>query len=408
MVCYLYQFFYVFYVLFSKDKEEPEVEQKMNKFGVIVCARNEENMIGNLLESINRQNYPKDKLRVFLVADNCTDATAEVGRQHGATVLERFDEQLIGKGYALDFLFQKLLAEGDDCDAYIVFDADNLVDKNFVREMNKQFNKGFAALTSYRNSKNYGTNWITAGYSLWFLREAKYLNNARMKLGASCAISGTGFCISRKIIEENGGWKYHLLTEDIEFSVDMAIKGKKIGYSGKSVVYDEQPETFIQSWNQRLRWAKGFYQVLGKYGKNLFNGIFKGSFACYDMLMTIFPAVFITILSIICCIAESIYGIVIYIREPYIENLIMFGVIPVLYFVTLIYMLMLVVGFLTIVSEWDNIDCPPGKLIRYLFTFPIFMLTYVPIAVAAMFKKVTWTPITHSVTKSIDDFANNE
>ena len=71
-------------------------------------------------------------------------------------------------------------------------------------------------------------------------------------------------------------------------------------------------------------------------------------------------------------------------------------------------MLMLVVGFLTIVSEWDNIDCPPGKLIRYLFTFPIFMLTYVPIAVAAMFKKVTWTPITHSVTKSIDDFANNE
>lgn len=403
VICYLYQFFYVFYVLFSKDKTAPPENIKMNKFGIVICARNEENVIGNLLESIGRQDYPAELMKVFLVADNCTDNTAEVGRKFGASVLERFDNELVGKGYALDMLFKKLLADGDDCDAYIVFDADNLVDKNFVREMNINFNRGYMALTSYRNSKNYGTNWITAGYSLWFLREAKYLNNARMRLGSSCAISGTGFCVSRKIIEMNGGWKYHLLTEDVEFSVDMAIRGYKIGYSGGSMVYDEQPETFHQSWEQRLRWAKGFYQVFGKYGKSLFRGVFRGSFACYDMLMTIFPAIMMTVLSLLCCLAECIYGFTLFVAEPHFLTLITFAVIPLLYFSTIIYMLMFIVGFITVVTEWDNINCPPGKTIKYLFLFPIFMLTYAPIAIAAIFKKVEWTPISHTVTKTIDD-----
>lgn len=408
VICYLYQFFYIFWVLLGKDKSPAVKSEKLNKFGVVISARNEAAVIGHLLESINRQDYPKELIKIFLIADNCTDNTAEVGRENGAIVLERNDKHLIGKGYALDFLFKKLLAEKDDCDAYIVFDADNLVDKNFIKEMNVNFNRGYRALTSYRNSKNYGTNWITAGYSLWFLREAKYLNNARMRLGASCAISGTGFCVSREIIEQNNGWKYHLLTEDIEFSVDMAIRGEKIGYSAGSVVYDEQPETFKQSWTQRLRWAKGFYQVFGKYGGGLFKGMFSGKFACYDMLMTIFPAVAFSIMSILCCIAECIYGITVYVQYPEFSNLFVFCIMPLLYFAIIVYMLMFIVGFITLLTEWDVIDCPPGKMIKYLFTFPFFMLTYIPIAVAALFKKVEWTPIEHKVTKSIDDVASQE
>ena len=412
VVCYLYQFLYIFWVFLGKDKSKPVKSDKLNKFGVVISARNEENVIGYLLESINRQDYPKELVKIFLIADNCTDNTAQVGREHGAIVLERNNPDLVGKGYALDFLFKKLLAEKDDCDAYIVFDADNLVDKNFIKEMNVNFNRGYTALTSYRNSKNYGTNWITAGYSLWFLREAKYLNQARMKFGTSCAISGTGFCISRKIVEKNNGWKYHLLTEDIEFSVDMAIRGEDIGYSGGSIVYDEQPETFKQSWNQRLRWSKGFYQVFGKYGGSLFKNIFKGSFACYDMLMTIFPALAFTILSILCCIGEFIYGLTVFAQYPIFSVFFQFCMVPLLYFCCIIYMLIFVVGFITLITEWDVIDCPPKKMIKYLFTFPIFMLSYCPIAIVALFKKVEWTPIKHNVTKTIDDVSsvdeNNE
>ncbi len=403
VLCYLYQFLYIFWVFLGKDRSMPVQSEKQNKFGIVISARNEENVIGNLLESINRQNYPKELIQVFLIADNCTDNTAEVGRKYGATVFERDNKELIGKGYALDYLFKKLLADGDDCDAYIVFDADNLVDENFVKEMNVNFNRGYIALTSYRNSKNYGTNWVSAGYSLWFLREAKYLNNARMRLGTSCAISGTGFCISRKIVERNNGWKYHLLTEDIEFSVDMAIQGEKIGYSSGSIVYDEQPETFKQSWIQRLRWSKGFYQVFGKYGGKLFKGMFSGKFACYDMLMTIFPALAFTILSIFLCIGECVYGITQYVGDPSVWGLFHHCLFPIIYFCTIIYMLIFVVGFITLVTEWEVIDAPPSKRILYLFTFPIFMLSYAPIAVHALFKKVEWTPIEHKVTKSIDD-----
>lgn len=408
MICYMYQFFYIFWVFLGKDKSRPVKSDKKNKFGVVICARNEANVIGNLLESIKKQDYPSELIEVFLVADNCDDNTAEVGRQHGATVLERHNTELVGKGYAMDYLFKKLLAEKDDCDAYVIFDADNLVEKNFLKEMNKTLNRGYKAATSYRNSKNYGTNWISSGYSLWFMRESQYLNNARMRLGTSCAISGTGFCISREIIEENGGWCYHLLTEDIEFSVDMAIRGEKIGYSAGSMVYDEQPVTFEQSWRQRMRWAKGFYQVFGKYKKGLFSGILKGKFACYDMLMTVFPAIAFTLISLICCISECIYGITVFISYPDPTNLFLFCVQPIIYYVTVMYLLILVIGFITLVSEWELIDASAWKRIKYLFTFPLFMLTYAPIAVVALFKKVEWTPIQHSVTKSIDEVGKKD
>ncbi len=404
VLCYIYQFFYIFYVFLGKDRSLPVKSQKQNKFGVVICARNEENVIGNLLDSINRQDYPSELVKIFLVADNCTDNTAQVGRDHGATVIERFNNELVGKGYALDMLFKKLLEEKHDCDAYIIFDADNLVDKNFIKEMNVNFNRGYAALTSYRNSKNYGTNWISAGYSLWFLREAKYLNNARMRLGTSCAISGTGFCVSRDIIARNGGWPYHLLTEDIEFSADLIVKGEKIGYSGNSIVYDEQPETFKQSWKQRMRWAKGFYQVFGKYGGKLFGGIFRGSFACYDMFMTICPAIVFTVLSVLCCTAECIYGITIIAKFPTMANVFVFLLMPILYYIVIVYMLLFIVGFITVITEWDSISCTPGERIKYLFTFPLFMLTYAPIGIAAIFKrKVAWDPIKHSVETSIED-----
>ncbi len=404
VACYLYQFIYIIVVLLGKKQTSYQVKSdKLNKFGVIVCARNEEAVIGQLLESIKKQDYPAELIKVFLVADNCTDNTAEVGRQHGAIVYERHNLELVGKGYALDFLFEKLLAQKDDCDGYIVFDADNLVDKNFVKEMNINFNRGYVALTSYRNSKNYGTNWITAGYSLWFLREAKYLNNARMRLDTSCAISGTGFCLNRRIIEENGGWKYHLLTEDIEFSTDMAIRGEKIGYSAGSIVYDEQPVTFKQSWNQRLRWAKGFYQILGKYGKSLVKGIFQGSFSCYDMLMTVFPALIFTILTSLISFAQLIYGVTILSDTLTINVFMIHCFVPLFYQFMLIYVFMLAVGFITLVTEWSEIRCTAWRKVFHLFTFPLFMMTYMPIAIAAVFKRVEWTPIAHTVTTTIDD-----
>mgnify|MGYP006069554707 FL=1 len=257
---YLYQLGYLLLGFACRKEKTDCAPQKLHRFAAIISARNEENVIGSLIASLKAQNYPRELLDIYVIADNCTDRTAQTAASAGAFVYHRYNRQQVGKGYALDYLFKRLAEEGKDTyDGYFVFDADNYVDPDFVKEMNATFSSGdYAALTSYRNSKNFGANWISAGYGLWFLREARFLNAPRMKLGVNCAISGTGFLVSGDVIRENGGWPFHLLTEDIEFSVDCALKGRVIGYCEKAVVYDEQPVTLRQSWDQRVRWPKGF------------------------------------------------------------------------------------------------------------------------------------------------------
>ncbi|MBQ3573301.1 MAG: glycosyltransferase family 2 protein [Clostridia bacterium] len=401
-LCYAYQFFYIFVGLLKKPTEYTAAKQ--HRFAVVVSARNESSVIGNLIRSIREQRYPSELVDIFVIADNCTDNTAEIAREAGAIVYERFNKEQVGKGYALDWMFNIIRTDYAEkaYEAYIIFDADNILDPNYIAEMNKVFDNGYRIITSYRNSKNYDGNWITAGYSLWFLREAKYLNNARMQLGTSCAISGTGFLVSAEVIKDNNGWIHHLLTEDIEFTIDSVIKGEKIGYCANAVLYDEQPTQFRQSYTQRLRWAKGFYQVFANYGSKLFKGIFKGNFACFDMLMTIMPAMLLTLLSIAINIVAIPVGIITH--SPELPVLIK----TLLQTIGNFYCMFLLLGAITTITEWGQIHCSKVKRVLYLFTFPIFMLTYVPIAIVALFKKVEWKPITHTVSKSLSEICREE
>ena len=228
-VLYVYQAFYVIVGLVRRKRPLSHQAQTLHRYAVLISARNEEEVIGELIESLKNQDYPQELLDIYVIADNCTDATARVAQQAGAMVFERFDRVRVGKGYAMDWFFHKLeeQGKGELYDGYFVFDADNIVDPAFVREMNNVFDSGdYAAITCYRNSKNYASNWISAGYSLWFLREARFLNFARMQMGTGCAVSGTGFLVSAQVVRDNGGWPYHLLTEDIQFSIDCAVQGR--------------------------------------------------------------------------------------------------------------------------------------------------------------------------------------
>lgn len=396
-LCYCYQFGYVLVRFFKKQKVY--TAKKLHKYAVLISARNEGAVIGELLESLHRQNYPQELLDIYVVADNCTDKTAQIAEDHGAIVYERFDRRLVGKGYALNYLFEKIYARSglEAYDGYFVFDADNVLDENYVREMNKVFDNGYEIVTSYRNSKNYGSNWISAGYALWFLRESKYLNGARMQCGTSCAISGTGFLVANRIIRENNGWKHHLLTEDIEFSTDNIIQGRVIGYCEQAVLYDEQPTDFHESWNQRLRWTKGFYQVFANYGGQLLNGILEQHrFQCYDMLMTLAPATLLTLLTIALNSAFGIAGVLL--GHPLWTDVTMEAVLG---NIVSVYSSLFFFGLVTTITEWRRIHCEWYKKICYLFTFPIFIFTYIPIAIVALFKKVTWVPIRHTIVKSV-------
>jgi cellulose synthase/poly-beta-1,6-N-acetylglucosamine synthase-like glycosyltransferase len=214
-----------------------------------------------------------------------------------------------------------------------------------------------------------------------------------MLLNTSCAISGTGFLVSSEVIAEDRGWHYHLLTEDIEFSTDKIIRGNRIGYCEKAVLYDEQPVDFKASWNQRMRWTRGFYQVMYHYGKKLLYGCFvEKRFSCFDILMTIAPATLLTILTLVLNLWFSVWGLVLGQHE-----VAQAGLMSIWHSAGSIYLSLLLFGLITVITEWKHIYCSPLKKILYLFTFPVFMFTYLPIAIAAIFKHVTWVPIRHTL-----------
>ena len=394
IICYSYQVLYLIIPLFKINKLK-NINDKPNRYALLIAARNEEKVIGNLLDSIKSQTYDKNYYDVYVGADNCTDDTALVAKNKGAIVFERFNNLKIGKGYVLNFLLRNIKKSGKKYDAYIVFDADNILDSNYLTEINRVFNQGYEAITSYRNSKNYGDNWISAGYGLWYLHESAHLNASRMVIGSSCSVSGTGFLFSQNLVDKYSGWNFYLLTEDIEFTVENIVNGIKIGYAGKAVLYDEQPTNFKQSYYQRLRWSKGYLQVFKKYGHKLFKGMLDGDFSCFDMTMNYAPAAIISVLSIIINVGYIFINFLLNKSYGYLFN--QLGAMALG-----MYDMLFLISLLTTLMEWNNIYTNWYKKILYIFTCPLFLITYLPITIIALFKKVSWKPINHSRQLTLD------
>ena len=389
-ILFSYQIVFILVSLFMKEKEA-DYEFSYHRLAVLICARNEEAVILDLLTSLAGQSYPKDRFKVFVMADNCSDRTAEIARSSGAVVYERFNSALPGKGYALRELLKRINEDyEDEFEAFLVFDADNILKKDFLEQMNISYCRGNRLIASYINSKNYESNWISAGYSLYLLRKNRFLNNARQLLGISSAINGTGFLFSREILNE---WPYHTLTEDIEFTVDQVARRRRIAYCGKAMLYDEQPTTLKQSFYQRLRWSKGYLQVIGRYSMKLMEGIVRGDFSCFDMLNTILSAYGLSMISLLVNTLSLLCLVLLKQDTASFVNGLLIDMIR-------SYLCLYLTGLLTVIAEWKNIDASPVDKIRYTFTFPIFLATYVPIAFCALFAKVSWVPIRHGISLS--------
>ena len=394
-LAYFYQIVYIIRVMFKGTVRLPEAK-KQHRYAFFISAHNEELVIGNLVRSIFAQDYPRELMDVFVVCDACTDGTHAAAEEAGAIVWDRNDLARRGKSWAMDYGFDRILNEyGDKYEAFIVMDADNLVSRDYIKVMNQAFDAGYLVCTGYRNSKNFDSSWISAAYALWFLRESQFLNHARMKLGTSCAVSGTGFLFSQKVLDECGGWNFFLLTEDIEFTVHNVVRGRKIGYCHTAVLYDEQPTAFRQSWRQRLRWARGYLQVFGKYGGRLLSGIAQGSFSCFDMTMNIMPAAVLSFIGIFSNGAAATIGLAtgrdISVIGESLGSMLLNS-----------YLTLLIIGGSATISEWKRIYTPNWKKLAFTLTFPLFMFTYIPISFAALFaRRVTWKPIAHTRSASV-------
>ena len=296
-VYWLYQLVVSFCSLI-KLKDKPLKINKDHKFMAIIPAHNEETVVGNLVESLKAQNYPKDKYDIYVIADNCTDDTAKVAKEAGAIVLKRFDEFHKTKGFALDWFLKQKIEEDADYDAFCLFYADNIVDKDFLKNMNKKLCQGEEVVQGYRDIKNPNDSWISSGYAIFYWMMHRFYHLARYNLGLSALLNGTGFMVKFDLVKPNG-WKTITLTEDIEYSLMNIIDGRKVSWSTDAIVYDEQPITFKQSWVQRSRWTVGHLQCMKHYTKDLAEGVVKHkTLMNFDGMLYMFgiPIMLITLL----------------------------------------------------------------------------------------------------------------
>jgi cellulose synthase/poly-beta-1,6-N-acetylglucosamine synthase-like glycosyltransferase len=260
--------------LYRKKEKDIDKIKPQKKFALVVAAHNEEAVIGQIIDSMKSLDYPKKMYDIFVIADNCTDNTAKIAKKQKALVYERFDEENRGKGFALEWMFTRIFAMDKKYDAIAIFDADNLLSKNFLLEMNAKLLQGYSVVQGYIDSKNPHDSWITGSYSIAFWSVNRLFQLSRYNLGLSCQIGGTGFCVDTNILKDLG-WGATCLTEDLEFSCKLILSNHKIGWSHDAIVYDEKPLTLQQSWRQRRRWMQGFTDVSSRFFMRLVKKAFK-------------------------------------------------------------------------------------------------------------------------------------
>jgi len=367
-----------------KFKEKPLLVNKEHKFMALIPAHNEEKVIVNLIESLKKQNYPKDKLDIFVIADNCTDNTAKAAREAGAMVYERNDPEHKTKGYAMQWFFNIKNEEKAEYDAVCVFDADNVVDSEFIINMNKKLCQGEEVVQGYRDIKNPDDTWVTAGYALFYWTMHRFYHLARYNLGLSPLLNGTGFMVKYDLIKQEG-WNTKTLTEDIEFSLMNIAKGRALGWATDAKVYDEQPLGFKQSWTQRTRWSVGHIQCFKYYVKDLAKGVVKNKkIMNFDGLLYLMGMpILITTLGLL------LVNLIIYLGD----GMTMAGLIwNYARYIGATFVLPPLTGLLILLLD----KRPVKPMIKGLLCYPLFMGSWILINIKALIKPdTTWEKIEH-------------
>jgi len=362
------------------------------KFAILIASRNEEAVIGNLVKSLVQQKYPEELFEIYVIPNNCTDDTEKVAKKAGAKII-KCTVPTKSKGEVLKFTFDKLTNE-KDIDAYVIFDADNVVHPDFLSKMNDAYCEGTKVAQCFRDSKNPQDNWISGSYSIFYWIQNFFFNKSRMQIDGSATINGTGFMISKTIIDEFG-FNTVTLTEDVEFTAQCALNGIKVRFVEEAITYDEQPVEFKASWKQRKRWSMGNIQCFKHYSRRLFKTFTTtGNIACFDMFLS-FLAPFMQILSVILTIVLFIFRLV---------DVQLYDIFSYMYAYGLLFFLAGYVGnvllnIFVVVYNKKNVK----EVLSGILLFTIFMITWIPINIICLFKKdLAWEPIKHNRSVDID------
>ncbi|MFM1534810.1 glycosyltransferase family 2 protein [Helcococcus ovis] len=382
----LYQFFIGLHY-FKKINNIPDTDN-YNKFAILVAARNEAKVISNLIDSLKSLNYPKNKYEIIIAPNNCTDNTREVAINKQVRVFD-IKSPIKNKGDVLHQMFDYLI-DNEDHDAYVIFDADNIVDKNFLLEMNKQIEYGFSASQGFRDSKNPYESFTSGSYTLYHYMISTFYNKPRTALKLNNMIIGCGFMVTKKVIKSLGGWNTKTITEDLEFTVLTTLQGEKIGYTEKAIFYDEQPNSFIDSWHQRIRWQLGLKQGFLANSREVLKSLFRGKGVNFLDTYAMLIANYISNISLL----SMIFGtILISMKTTSIVGFSILGynIIGMVFGPSLFAILILALNGKKIIPMWKGI----------LF-FGVFLASWIPINAYVLFKdNVEWKEIKHDSKNNI-------
>ena len=366
-------------------------DDKKNFFAVIIAARNEENVIGKLIDSLKKQSYPSEYFDIYVIVNNCTDNTAIEAKKAGAKVIS-CTEKVSTKGEVLKYTFD-LFKDNNKIDAYAIFDADNIVHHDFLAKMNDMINSGYSVAQGFRDTKNISDNWLTSSYAILYYFQSLFLNESRYNMGRSSFLNGTGFVIKKEVIDKHG-FNPKTVTEDVEFTAMCAINNEKIGFATDAITYDEQTNSFDVSWKQRKRWSFGTMECLREYFPTLLKkGIKERNFECFDVglfYLSVISHVVFNLLPIFLLI-----NIIIHFNSLTFDNM-LYKII----FIVISYLFGVVVRIILLKrynkSFKDNIG---GVLL-----FDLFVISWLPINFICLFiKSCNWDSIKHNRSVDIEN-----
>ena len=372
-------------------------------FAILIPARDESKVISNLLDSIKKQTFKIDSKDIYIIVESRKDKTVSIAKKRDVNIIYRKNLTNRRKGYALDDAIKEILKKKKHYDVYFIFDADNVLDRNYFKEMVKTYKKGYDIGIGYRNTKNGNSSIFSACSSLTFSMINTFSNNYKMKHNLTLTVSGTGFYIKGEILEELGGYPFNSLTEDYEFTLYATLNDLTSTYNTKAKYFDEQPTDYATTIKQRTRWVKGYFDSRRKYYPLLKNKASRKDNnypSVYIALVGVKPYV-LFVISVILYLANLIFRIIsnsIVKIEVYTLLLQFFLIILAIYIVLLLF-----TGIL-LIKEKDNLRLNRKMKIKSLFFNPLFLASYVKCLYLALKNKdLTWEKIEHTDNIEKDD-----
>ena len=378
-------------------RREKKILTPKTTFAVLVAAHNEAAVIGPLVKNLQDLDYPKEFYDIYVIADNCSDNTAEIAAEAGAIVCERTNDVEKGKGFALEWMFNKLFSMDKQYDAVVVFDADNLVHPNFLKEMNNRFCKGDQVVQGYLDAKNPYDTWVSGTFAIAFWVIDRLYHLAKTNIGLSSVLGGTGMCISTDVLRRHG-WGATCLTEDMEFTMKALCEGIKTTWAQDAIVYDEKPLTFMQSWNQRRRWAQGQFDVGQRFIPRMIREAFRQrDIRLLDGCLHLLQPYFLLI--------STIFVIISYIQfafPPFYTNIYNFLPHHLMLFIMFGQYILPIIVLAIIHAKW--------KAWLYMLLYPVFIYSWIPIVFLGFLHRNEheWSHTKHTRALSYDELIGKE